>query len=104
MLSLFLTFFSSAISPTYADVPSETAFQPITINIDSTHKQLKFTRCNDLDDWYLDGYTTARSFPNHKETFYNGLVQHCEKFMVIDQKYIDQWNDGFNAYGKVKHK
>lgn len=100
MLSLLLTVFSSAILPTYADGPYEPTLPPITI--DSVHTKLNLTRCNDLNDWFLDGYTTARSFPNHKEKFYNALVRYCEKFMTVDQQYIDQWNEGFNVYGKVK--
>lgn len=100
MLSLLLTFFSSAISPAYADVPYEIHRQPITI--DAGNKKLNLARCDDADDWYLDGYATARSFPNHKEKLYNARVQYCKKFMTVEQQYIDQWNEGFNVYGKVE--
>lgn len=100
MLSLLLTFFSSAISPAYADVPYEIERQPITV--DAGYQKLNLARCDDASDWYLDGYATARSFPNHKEKLYNARVQYCEKFVTVEQHYIDQWNEGFDIYGKVK--
>ena len=75
MLSLLLTFFSPAISPAYADVPYEIGRQPITV--DAGHKKLNLARCDDADDWYLDGYATARSFPNHKEKLYNVVKNLC---------------------------
>ena len=50
MLSLLLTFFSSAISPAYADVPYEIERQPIAVDAD--YQKLNLVRCDDASDWY----------------------------------------------------
>ncbi|QLB13610.1 hypothetical protein EV697_10554 [Bisgaardia hudsonensis] len=64
-----------------------------------TNNQLRFNiaECNDIDDWYLDGYRTGKSYSQYKEKMFSQRRNYCEESTgkKINKKFQKSWENGY---------
>lgn len=57
------------------------------------HQRINTTACNDLDDWYLDGFRVGKSFRSQKAEMFQKRTQYCQG--KLPNAYQNYWENGF---------
>ncbi|OOS01569.1 hypothetical protein B0186_03225 [Canicola haemoglobinophilus] len=67
-------------------------------NVNQQNKRINTAECQDIDDWYLDGFRIGKSFPEYKQKMLQQRIAFCENFtaMKVSNTLINSWEDGFN--------
>lgn len=58
-----------------------------------THQRINTTACNDLDDWYLDGFRVGKSFRSQKAEMFQKRTQYCQG--NLPNAYRNYWENGY---------
>lgn len=58
-----------------------------------THQRINTTACNDLDDWYLDGFRVGKSFRSQKSEMFQKRTQYCRG--NLPNAYRHYWENGY---------
>lgn len=61
----------------------------------ATTRRINTTQCQDLDDWYLDGYRVGRSFTSQKEQMLQQRMSYCH-FSQLPAQFKNNWERGFS--------
>lgn len=77
-----------------------------TFNINQQNKRINTAECQDIDDWYLDGFRIGKSFPEYKQKMLQQRIEFCENFtaMKVSNTLINSWENGFNKNKSNKTK
>lgn len=59
------------------------------------HGRINTTACNDLDDWYLDGFRVGKSFRSQRNSMFQQRVAYCKGSGPIG--YQKNWERGFQV-------
>lgn len=75
-------------------------------NINQQNKRINTAECQDIDDWYLDGFRIGKSFPEYKQKMLQQRIEFCEGFtgMKVSNPLIHSWENGFNKNKSNKAK
>lgn len=73
--------------------------KPISVN--SHAKRLNTVACQDLDDWYLDGYRVGKDFSTYKENQLNQRGQICGGITAAQR---NSWDNGYLVGNKKDTK
>lgn len=63
--------------------------------VTTQHKRINTTACNDLDDWYLDGFRVGKSFRSQRNSMFQQRVAYCKGSGPIG--YQKNWERGFQV-------
>ncbi len=61
-------------------------------NINGYEKRLNIAACNDIDDWYLDGFGVGQKHAAYKQKILAQRIAYCGK---VEKAAIQAWEDGF---------
>ncbi|OOF38488.1 MULTISPECIES: hypothetical protein [Rodentibacter] len=71
---------------------------PISVN--GHIKRLNTIACQDIDDWYLDGYRVGKDFSTYRENQLSQRIQFCGGTTSAQR---EAWDKGYSAgYKKVE--
>lgn len=59
------------------------------------HGRINTTACNDLDDWYLDGFRVGKSFRSQRNVMFQQRVAYCKGSGPLG--YQKNWERGFQV-------
>ena len=57
------------------------------------HQRINTTVCNDLDDWYLDGFRVGKSFRTQKTEMFQKRTQYCQG--KLPNAHRTYWENGY---------
>lgn len=57
------------------------------------HQRIDTTQCNDLDDWYLDGFRVGKSFRSQKTEMFQKRIQYCQG--KLPNTHRNYWENGY---------
>ena len=57
------------------------------------HQRIDTTQCNDLDDWYLDGFRVGKSFRSQKTEMFQKRIQYCQG--KLPNAHRTYWENGY---------
>lgn len=73
---------------------------PISVN--GHIKRLNTIVCQDIDDWYLDGYRVGKDFPTYRENQLSQRIQFCGNTTSAQR---EAWDKGYSVgYKKVEKR
>ncbi|BFU60011.1 MULTISPECIES: hypothetical protein [Rodentibacter] len=61
-------------------------------NINGYEKRLNIAACNDIDDWYLDGFGVGQKHAAYKQKILAQRIAYCGE---TNKAAIQAWEDGF---------
>ncbi|OOF58156.1 hypothetical protein [Rodentibacter myodis] len=61
-------------------------------NINGYEKRLNIAACNDIDDWYLDGFGVGERYPSYKQKILDQRIAYCGD---VSKTALQAWEDGF---------
>lgn len=77
--------------------PPHSSREPISVN--GHTKRLNTVACQDVDDWYLDGYRVGKDFPTYREDQLNQRVRFCGDTTAAQR---EAWENGYSiGYNKA---
>ncbi|OOF67735.1 hypothetical protein [Rodentibacter caecimuris] len=62
-------------------------------NINGYEKRLNIATCNDMDDWYLDGFGVGHKYAAYKQKILEQRITYCGD---VSKNFVMAWEDGFN--------
>ena len=80
-------------------------------DINGVSKRLNTADCQDVDDWYLDGFRVGKTFNPYHQKLFQQRVSYCQQYGEVSDKVKLSWMDGYKkgaprqaSIARVKNK
>lgn len=83
---------AEGVSITYHD-SSVQGRSPFYVN--GSAKRLNTADCNDVDDWYLDGFRVGKTHSAYHQSLFQQRVSYCQQYGGVSNGFKSAWMQGY---------
>ncbi|OOF46506.1 hypothetical protein BKK51_02195 [Rodentibacter trehalosifermentans] len=73
-------------------------------NVNSSAKRLNTADCQDVDDWYLDGFRVGKTFSAYQQSLLQQRINYCQQYGGVSNGLKLAWLQGYKKGVPVQKK
>ncbi|WP_077581550.1 hypothetical protein [Rodentibacter caecimuris] len=72
--------------------------------VNASTKRLNTADCNDVDDWYLDGFRVGKTFSAYQQSLLQQRISYCQQYGGVSNGLKSAWMQGYKKGAPVQKK
>ncbi|WP_244149515.1 hypothetical protein [Rodentibacter genomosp. 2] len=72
--------------------------------VNASTKRLNTVDCNDVDDWYLDGFRVGKTFSSYQQSLLQQRISYCQQHGGVSNGLKSAWMQGYKKGAPVQKK
>lgn len=63
--------------------------------VNGSTKRLNTADCNDVDDWYLDGFRVGKTHSAYQQSLLQQRISYCQQYGSVSNGFKSAWMQGY---------